>query len=183
MTTIAKRPGLVAALAGSSVVAQKIVMSGSEATIAPAMDIAVGKTITKVTGEKDGKTNENSKTQAIRTFSQAVGGTIVGVIIRSVCIAGATLLLAKAGEKVGSKIGEMVNPNKLTSQANRFEFDEKMASWGKSVGGAVVLGIMLVTNFLIDAPFINWINKQSTKVVDKIAKPKNNEIKTEKEVK
>ena len=58
-----------------------------------------------------------------------------------------------------------------------------MASWGKSVGGAVALGIMLVTNFIVDAPFINWINKQSTKVVDKIAKPKNNEIKTEKEVK
>ena len=52
------------------------------------------------------------------------------------------------------------------------EFNEKMASWGKSVGGAVALGIMLVTNFIIDAPFINWINKKATDVVDKFDKNK-----------
>ena len=28
---------------------------------------------------------------------------------------------------------------------------------------------MLVTNFIIDAPFINWVNKQVTDVVDKFS--------------
>ena len=170
MEKIAKHPGLVATLAGSSVLAQKIVMSSAEATVAPAMDIAVGKAITKVTNEKDGKTQENSKTQAIRTFSQAVGGTIVGVIIRGICIAGATMLLSKAGEKAGRKIADLINPEKLSVKANNYEYAEKMASWGKSVGGAVALGVMLVTNFIIDAPFINKINKKTTDLINKISK-------------
>ncbi len=170
MEKIARHPGLVATLAGSSVIAQKIVMSSAEATVAPAMDIAVGDVITKVTGEKDGKTKENSKTQAIRTFSQAVGGTIVGVIIRGICIAGATMLLSKAGEKAGRKVAELVNPEKLSAKANNYEYAEKMESWGKSVGGAVALGVMFFTNFLIDAPFINKINKKTTEIINKISK-------------
>lgn len=170
MEKVAKHPGIVATLAGSSVIAQKIVMSGAEGTIAPVMDIAIGKTITKVTDEKDGTTNENSKTQAIRTFSQALGGTIVGVIIRGACIAGATMLLSKAGEKAGRKVAELINPEKLTSKANNYEYVEKMASWGKSVGGAVALGVMLLTNFIIDVPFINKINKKVTEIVNKNGK-------------
>ena len=76
---VVNRPGLVSVLAGSSVVAQKIVMSGSEAVVGPMMDVGIGKVITKATGETDGRTNESSKVQAIRTFAQSVGGTIVGV--------------------------------------------------------------------------------------------------------
>lgn len=169
MEKIAKRPGLVATLAGSSVIAQKVVMSSAEATVAPVMDIAVGDVITKVSNEKDGKTKESSKTQAIRTFSQAVGGTIIGVIIRGICIAGATMVLSKAGEKVGKKIAEIINPEKLSSELENFEYKEKMAAWGKSVGGTIALGIMFFTNFVIDAPFINLINKKATDVVSKIS--------------
>lgn len=169
MEKIAKRPGLVGTLAGSSVIAQKVVMSASEATVAPAMDIAVGNAITKATNEKDGKTKETSKTQAIRTFSQAVGGTVVGVILRAICIAGATYALSKVGEKAGKKIAEIINPEKLSSKADNFEYKEKMAAWGKSVGGTIALGIMFFTNFIIDAPFINVINKKATDVVNKIS--------------
>ena len=41
-----------------------------------------------------------------------------------------------------------------------------MEKWGKSVGGVAATLIMLVTNFIIDAPFINWINKKATEFVD-----------------
>ena len=60
---IAKHPGTMAALAGSSVIAQKVVMSAAEATIGPAMDITIGSTISKVTNEKDGRTKKSSKVQ------------------------------------------------------------------------------------------------------------------------
>ena len=186
---IADKPGLVAALAGSSVVAQKIVMSGSEAVVGPTMDIGIGKAITAITGETDGRTNESSKVQAVRTFAQATGGTIVGVAVRLACIGAATAAItaacSKGGGKIAKAVADVVNPKKLNADnmAQKFDFDRKMTAWGKSIGGAAAIAVMLVTNFLIDAPFINWINKQSTKVVDKIAKPKNNEIKTEKEVK
>ena len=104
----------VTGLAGSSVISQKVVMSGAEATIGPCMDVAIGKGITKIANEKDGKTNQSSKAQAIRTTSQAVGGTIVGVIIRGACIAAATALFSKVGEKAGGKIAQIINPENIS---------------------------------------------------------------------
>ena len=101
-TTIAKNPNaisVIAGLAGCSVVAQKIVMSTGEVAIAPAIDVGVGRVITKITDEKDGRTNQSSKVQATRTVAQTVGGTITGIIIRCACIAAATALCAKVGSK------------------------------------------------------------------------------------
>ena len=165
---ISDHPGWVATLAGSSVVAQKIVMSGSEAVVGPAMDIGIGKAITKITDEKDNRTNESSKVQAIRTFSQSTGGTIVGVAIRLACIAALTAVCTKAGQKAGSKLGQKITEGKDLS--NKFAYADNMEKWGKSLGGMVATGVMLFTNFIIDAPFINWINTKATNVVDKITK-------------
>lgn len=167
-----KHPEAIAALAGSSVIMQKIVMSGSEAVIGPAMDMGIGKIITDVTKEKDGRTMESSKLQAIRTFSQSVGGTIVGVVIRGLCIAGATALCMGAGGKVGQKLASKISDG----STNKFLQKENAVAWGKSIGGAVAIGVMMFTNFLIDAPFINVINK---KVADFCNKGKNPENKTE----
>ncbi len=161
---IAKHPVAIAGLAGSSVVAQKIVMSGSEATIGPCMDIAIGKTITKATNEKDGRTNQSSKVQAVRTASQSVGGTITGVIIRSLCILGATALCAKLGSKAGSKIANVINPDKLSQESNLYKFKENASAWGKNIGGAAAILVMTCTNFLIDVPLINAINKKATSI-------------------
>lgn len=168
--TFANNSKLVAGIAGlatSSVVGQKIVMSGSEAVVGPAMDIGIGKAITKVTNEKDGRTNQSSKVQAIRTAAQSIGGTITGVAIRMGCIALATLALSKAGQKGGSAIADTLLDKGKISADNAYEFTEHMAKWGKTVGGAVAIAIMTVTNFIIDAPFINMINKKMTEIFDK----------------
>ncbi|MBR3604957.1 MAG: hypothetical protein IKL52_02895 [Candidatus Gastranaerophilales bacterium] len=169
---IADRPGAVAALAGSSVVAQKIIMSGSEAVVGPVMDIGIGKAITAATDEKDGRTNESSKVQAIRTFSQSVGGTIVGVAIRLACIGACTALFMKFGEKAGGAIAQIVNENNLSKKADAYLYQDNMEKWGKNAGGAIATLVMLVTNFIIDAPFINWINKKTTEVVDNVGNKK-----------
>ena len=178
---IAKHPGAIAGLAGASVVAQKVVMSGSEAIIGPAMDIGIGKAITKITDEKDNRTNEASKTQAVRTFAQSVGGTIVGVVIRLACIAGATAALtslAKGNSDKASSVADTLlnDGKKVIDKTKPYEFTEHMTKWGKSVGGAVAAGVMMFTNFIIDAPFINWINKKTTNLVDKFKKPSSEEV-------
>lgn len=170
---IADKPKTIAMLAGSSVVAQKIVMSGSEAVVGPMMDIGIGQAITKVTGEKDGRTNDSSKAQAIRTFAQATGGTIVGVAVRLACIAATTAAITAActeGKgKTAQEVAKNINPENLNPKKllDKFYFDRKMTDWGKSVGGALAIIVMLVTNFLIDAPFINWINGKVTKMINK----------------
>ena len=170
---VVNRPGLVSVLAGSSVVAQKIVMSGSEAVVGPIMDVGIGKVITKATGETDGRTNESSKVQAIRTFAQSVGGTIVGVCVRVACISAATYAFMKLGGKAGGKIASVVNEGLSEAEkANAFLHKDNMEKWGKTVGGALATIVMVGTNFLIDVPFINLINKKTTEIVDKFEKNK-----------
>lgn len=159
---IAKHPIGIAALASSSVVAQKIVMSGSEAVIGPVMDVEIGKAITKVTNEKDGRTNQSSKVQAIRTCAQSVGGTITGVTIRTACIALATFGLSKAGGKIGEMIASGAKDGK-----NLYQKTQQMQAWGKNLGGALAIFVMMFTNFLIDAPLVNKINKSMTNFADK----------------
>ncbi len=171
---IAKHPGTMAALAGSSVIAQKVVMSAAEATIGPAMDITIGSTISKVTNEKDGRTKKSSKVQAVRTFSQAVGGTFVGVIIRGLCIAGATALCMKLGEKAGQKLGETFGDKAINlindgvDKSSLYSRTKNASDWGKNIGGAAALLVMLVTNFIIDVPIINAINKKAFGLVKKL---------------
>lgn len=165
-STLANHSKLIAGLAGSSVIGQKIVMSGSEATIGPVMDIAIGKGITKVTNEKGDRTNKSSKAQAIRSFSQSIGGTIVGVAVRGACIFGATKVASKAGEKIGSEIGNLISENGKITKENPYQFTKNASAWGKNIGGAAALVVMMFTNFLIDAPFINWINNKVTKSIE-----------------
>lgn len=163
---IADNPKLVAGLAGlagCSVVAQKLVMSSGEATIGPMVDIGVGKTITKITGEKDGRTNASSKVQAARTVSQTVGGTITGIVIRLGCIALATAACMKAGKMAGGEIAKTLTQNGKIDPNKTYEYTEKMSKWGKSLGGALATCVMMVTNFLIDVPLINAINKKVSK--------------------
>ena len=183
--TVAKHPMIPIGLAGSSVVAQKIVMSGSEAVVGPVMDVGIGEVITKVTKEEDGRTRDSSKVQAIRTFSQSVGGTIVGVIIRMICIGAATALCMKARKKTGGTIADIVNKNNEMVKEGAYIYKKNMETWGKNIGGVVATLVMLGTNFIIDAPFINWINKKATDIVDnKILKNKKDDVETkEKEVK
>ena len=159
-------PKTTAFLAGASVITQKVVMSGSEAVIGPVMDVGIGKTLTKVAKEEDNRTNESSKAQAIRTFAQATGGTIVGVAVRAVCIGAMTALAACAGGKFAQKVAETVNPE------NAFDVAQNAKAWGKSLGGALSIFVMLFTNFLIDAPFINKINKWTTDFVNGLGKNK-----------
>ena len=161
---VAKHPELIAGVAGSSVAAQKMVMSASELAFAPAIDIGIGKIITKLTDEKDGRTNQSSKVQAIRTISQTVGGTITGVVIRLLCIGAATAALAKLGSKAGEEIASKINKSGL---GNKYEIQKNASSLGKNIGGLVATFVMMVTNFVLDIPIINYINKTITDFTSK----------------
>ncbi|MBR2069330.1 MAG: hypothetical protein IJ877_06165 [Candidatus Gastranaerophilales bacterium] len=169
---VAKHPGLVSGVASSSVVAQKLVMSGSEVSLAPLIDLGTGKAITTITKEKDGRTNQSAKVQAVRTVSQTVGGTITGVIIRALCIGAMTALLVKAGGKAGEEISAQINKS---GNNNAYEIQKNAAAIGKNIGGLIATFVMMGTNFLLDVPIINFINKKISDVVFK--EDKNKEVK------
>ena len=172
---IAEHPGLVAGLASASVISQKLVLSASELALGPAMDIAIGKTITKVTDEKDDRTMQSSKLQAIRTASQTIGGTITGIIVRAVCIGLMTSVFMKGGQKIGTELYKAVNPKETK---NLYELSQRAGKLGRDIGGALSVGVMMFTNFLLDIPIINYINKKISDGVEYIS-----ELKKGKEVK
>ncbi len=175
VTSIAEHPGLVAGLASASVISQKLVLSASELALGPAMDIAIGKTITKVTDEKDDRTMQSSKLQAIRTASQTIGGTITGIIVRAVCIGLMTSVFMKGGQKIGTELYKAVNPKETK---NLYELSQRAGKLGRDIGGALSVGVMMFTNFLLDIPIINYINKKISDGVEYIS-----ELKKGKEVK
>ena len=158
---VANHPVLTATIAGSSAVAQKLVMTASEASIGPNMDIAIGKVITKATNEKDGRTNQSSKVQAVRTLAQTLGGTISGVIIRTVCITGMTYALIKAGGKAGSEIASKIDKSGIK---NSYEIAKNASAMGKNIGALLATMVMMFTNFLVDVPIINFFNKKISDV-------------------
>ncbi len=162
---IADHPGVVAGLASASVISQKLVLSASELALGPAMDITIGKTITKITDEKDGRTNQSAKLQAIRTAAQTIGGTIVGVAVRAVCIGGMTALFMKGGQKIETELYKVVNPKETK---NIYELSQRAGKLGRDVGGALSVAVMMVTNFLCDIPIINFLNKKISDAVDYI---------------
>lgn len=166
---VAEHPVLTASIAGSSAIAQKLVMTASEATIGPNMDIQIGKIITKLANEKDGRTNQSSKVQAVRTFAQTIGGTVSGVIIRAVCIGGMTHLLTKMGGKAGEQLAKKIDKSGLK---NSYEIGKNASAIGKNIGALLATVVMMFTNFLVDVPIINYINK---KVSDVVLKENNNE--------
>ncbi len=175
VTAIADHPGLVAGLASASVISQKMVLSASELAMGPAMDIAIGKTITAVTDEKDGRTNQSSKLQAIRTASQTIGGTITGIVVRAICIGLMTSLFMKGGQKIGTELYKAVNPKETQ---NLYELSKRAGKLGRDIGGALSVAVMMVTNFLLDIPIINWFNKEISEGVDYISKHLKNKEKS-----
>lgn len=166
---VAKHPEFILALAGSSVISQKMVMSTAEAGCGPLMDIEIGRVITEATGEKDGRTNQSAKVQAIRSFSQTVGGTITGIAIRALCIGGVTAAFMKGGQKAGNILANLANPK---GEQNLYKYTQSAEAWGKSAGGALATIVMLFTNFLLDVPIVNAMNKKVTELVDKAQKSK-----------
>ena len=169
---ITKNSKFVAGLAGVSAITQKLVMSASEGTMGPVIDVGLGHIFKKVADEKDDRTIQSSNAQAVRTFSQVVGGTIVGIIVRAILIGGSILAFSKIGEKAGGalskKISQLINPN---NSKNVFLVQDKAAEYGKNIGGALATVVMMVTNFVFDVPLINFINKNVTKLIH----PQNNE--------
>ena len=123
--------------------------------------------------DEDDRVMQSSKAQAVRTFSQTVGGTITGFSIRAICIYGLIAAFAKAGGKVGEKIaksansstlkiGELINPN---GKLNEYQLQESATAWAKIAGGTLSTITMLATNFIFDIPIINAMNSALSKKI------------------
>lgn len=113
---------------------------------------------------------DTRRISANRSFAKGLVGTATGIAIRSGCM--------KAIEKGFSNENFTNKIAKYTAENFSDEAIEKSKDFIKNQGGAkkyasvmgtvVALGVMLVTNFLIDAPVTNWLtNRMNEKLENK----------------
>lgn len=123
---------------------------------------------------------EVRKLSAKRSFSKALVGMTTGIIVRGGC-----MKLVEEGLKKDSFANTLA---KMTASENTKEAIDKSKDFIKNQGGAkkyasiigtvVALGVMLFTNFLVDAPVTNWLTNKLNKNGNK-----NSEIKSNNETK
>lgn len=82
---------------------------------------------------------DTRETSAIRSVAKAIVSTATGVIIREACILGTNAILN--GKKLAAKLPEFMTKDKAHAAG--------------VIGTLMGLGIMIFTNFLLDAPYTN----------------------------
>lgn len=103
---------------------------------------------------------DTRKISAARTVAKIIAGTLTGVAIRSGCIHAIDAFTKRADE---------ITPNmKFKNLRTLFMPDvvlETLNQYKKSLGTIMSLGIMVFTNFLIDAPLTKFL---TNKFIDRI---------------
>ncbi|MCI1273940.1 MAG: hypothetical protein LKG27_05855 [Clostridiaceae bacterium] len=98
---------------------------------------------------------ETRKVSVARTVAKILAGTLTGVLIRRGCIkwVDAMSKVAKEGEKL-PKYKQFFTPTRLI---NEIKDADKFEQYKNVLGTVVALGVMLFTNFLIDAPLTKYL--------------------------
>ena len=119
---------------------------------------------------------ETRKVSANRSFAKALVGMATGIAVRGGCMKAVEISLQKDG--ISNYLA------KITAENNTKEAIDKAKNFIKNKGGAkqyasiigtiAALGVMLFTNFLVDAPLTN-------KLTDKLNKKLNNKDEEQKE--
>ena len=143
---------------------QKLITGGSGLLIQPVIDIN--------NKEVDEKTR---KTSCAKTISRAIIGTTTGVLIREACIkvigsfTKTKAIVKQEVKKQAAKSGAKVKPlNKdinlkpwqqclLPESMKNSQKIAEIKKYRGALGTFAALGIMLFTNFLIDAPVTSWL--------------------------
>lgn len=121
--------------------------------------------------------SETRELNASRSISRAIVGTATGFAIRKACIGLATSVAEKGpkswlGRLLSSsnienlkdhlKNGAPLKPELVKNFQSMSEkrLQEVIVNYGKVLGTALALGVMLFTNFLVDVPCINKLSKK-----------------------
>ena len=155
---------------------QRIAIGGSALILQPLIDM----------GNKD-VDKDTRRVSAARSAAKAIIGTITGLAVRAGCIWGAELKYAQrdAAGKVIKEAGKIkIDPQKVQKNFKQgFDAlklnDEALRDAVKLVpsvvGTIAALGVMVFTNFLIDAPVTNKIMEKINKYLESREKGSNNQ--------
>lgn len=99
---------------------------------------------------------DTRKVSALRTIAKIIAGTSTGVVIRWGCIK--ILDYCTKTEAGATKFQKLFLPNeKWTKELKNFD---GLKQYKKSLGTLISLGVMVFTNFLIDAPLTKFLTNK-----------------------
>ena len=99
---------------------------------------------------------DTRKVSALRTIAKIIAGTSTGVLIRLGCIK--TIKYLTDTSEGASKLEKFLLPNKeLTRDLKAFD---NLKQYRNSLGTLISLGVMVFTNFLIDAPLTKFLTNR-----------------------
>lgn len=133
---------------------QRLALGVSAMAIQPAID--------RLNNNVDPKTREMS---AARSLAKGLVGMTTGIIVRGGCMKAVETSLKK--DKMVDKLAKIVtkeNTDAAISKTKDYIKNQGGAKQYASVIGTVIaLGVMLFTNFLVDAPLTNWLTNKFSK--------------------
>lgn len=122
---------------------------------------------------------DTRKVSAARTVAKIIAGTLTGVLVRAGCIKMIDYM-TMIPEKVASTVKNPRLQSLFTPDAALAGKLKDLGHYKKAWGTILSLGVMLITNFAIDAPLTKYL---TNKFVDKIHKKDNIQKEPNKEVK
>lgn len=155
-----------------SSVHQKLILGTFGLIVQPAIDLR-NKEVDK----------DTRKISALRSAAKAIIGTATGLVVRTATIKGAELAFSKKGSG-----GKILDEQKIYRTFKK-GFDSLKLDDGKLsdaikrtpsvIGSLVALGVMIFTNFLVDAPLTNLTMEKLDKLVPNLGnkEKENNETK------
>ena len=101
-------------------------------------------------------------TSAKRSLAKGFAGMLTGIIFRGGCMKAVEVWLKN--EKTAEKLAKITAENKTEEAISRAKDFIKNQGGAKQyaavIGTIAALGVMMFTNFLIDAPLTNWITNK-----------------------
>lgn len=133
------------------------------------------------------ETDEDTRSvSCARTLGKIIAGTATGVLIRHICIR-ATEIFCKTEETEKERVNKETAKNKKTIAPARTEFKpheqwllpkgfekksfREIKKYRNAIGTFGAIGIMLITNFVIDAPLTAYLTNIFTRIITNDPQP------------
>lgn len=111
--------------------------------------------------EVDGETK---KAAAARSAGKALVGTATGIVVRGACIKAAESKYAvrdEMGKIVKNRFGKIkIDPEKVKKVYKDIDSESALKIAPSVIGTIAALGVMLISNFVIDAPLTNFVSNK-----------------------
>lgn len=105
---------------------------------------------------------ETRKVSAVRSIAKGFVGAATGILVRGGCMKAAECVLKKEGaaQKLASITAKEKTQEAIENSLHFIKEGGGAKKYASVIGTIAALGVMIVTNFAVDAPLTNWVTNK-----------------------